>query len=224
MAPRVTIGCLIASVRPTFAKTGNSAGKKMAMITLEDLTGKADAVVFSDTYERLAGLIQDQALVFVSGSVDRQRERPNILVRDIVPIDQAVEQMTGAIHLKRLQPAADLTVRRQRPVRPSQGHHDPPPGQLPCVFARLRGRAPDVRTTIRPDRQWCLAPSRKLVDELVGLLGEENIVLCPKPPAATKPRYNGRAIPTATPMRRSGSGQPNPKTQGPASAAVTRFN
>ena len=44
---------MIAAVRPTVTKNGRSAGKKMAMLTVEDLTGKCDAVVFSETYEQL---------------------------------------------------------------------------------------------------------------------------------------------------------------------------
>jgi DNA polymerase-3 subunit alpha len=64
---RATLGCMLASVRPTITKAGRSAGRKMAMLTLEDLSGKADAVVFSETFERLAGVIKPDAMVFVTG-------------------------------------------------------------------------------------------------------------------------------------------------------------
>ena len=97
---RLTVGCMIAGIRPTVTKTGKSAGKKMAMLTLEDLTGKADAVVFSDAYERLGERIGLEAMVFVAGTVDRRRERPNIIVDEIIPIDQALEQLTSGIGLR----------------------------------------------------------------------------------------------------------------------------
>jgi DNA polymerase III subunit alpha len=210
---RIMVGCMIAQVRPTVTKTGKSAGKKMAMLTVEDLTGKADAVVFSETYERLADKIAPEAMVFLSGSVDRRRERPNIIVDEIIPIDLALEQLTGTIGLRVsgtqctgpggkefLQRLHDVLVRH----RGSCG--------LAMELTPL-GHA-DVRAVVRPDKQWCVSASRKLVDELVGLLGEENLVLRPKP-LESKQRnggnWNGQ-------WRSKGNGN------GPASAAVTRFN
>jgi len=65
---RVMIGCSVASIRPTVTKNGRSAGKKMAMLTLEDLFGKSDAVVFSETYEKI-GLL----LAPASGEKTRRR-------------------------------------------------------------------------------------------------------------------------------------------------------
>ena len=73
---------------------------------------------------------------------------------------------------------------------------------------------PDARAIVRPDAQWFVAPTRKLIDELVGLLGEENLVLKPKPMESGRSRNN------------NWNGQYRGKSNGNgvASAAVTRFN
>ncbi len=207
---RVNIGCMIAGVRTTVTKNGKSAGKKMAMITLEDLTGKADAVLFSETYERLAPLLKSDSMVFVAGSVDRRRERPNIVVDEIVPMDSAIEQFTGSfvLRLGGISPTSDLLKRLHEVLVRHRGA---------CpIFLELRPASrPDVNATIRPDKQWFVKPSRKLVDELVGLLREENLLLRPKP-MAPKQNGNGRSF--------NRPGQRPAGQAGPASAAVTRFN
>jgi hypothetical protein len=90
----------------------------------------------------------------------------------------------------------------------------------------------DVRVTVRPDARWFVAPSRQLVSELVGLLGEENLLLRPKKPAdngGSRKFYQKPAGP-----RQAGMFRPPPPQQQEAyiaspaareaSPAVTRFN
>jgi len=229
---RVMIGCMVAQVRPTVTKTGKSAGKKMAMLTVEDLTSKADAVVFSEAYERLGGLLVPEAMVFLSGSVDRRRERPNIIVDEIVPIEQAVEQLTGLIVLR-----LGSMVTAAAAATPGGGATGSPQGneflqRLRDVLLKFHGNCQiivemtpslrgDIKAYIRPDRQWFVQPSRRLIDELTGLLGEERFRLKPRPLANGR---NGNG---------TGSGRYVPRPQQPsllqgqrgvASAAVTRFD
>ena len=182
---RVTVGCMIAAVRNTVAKTGRSAGKKMAILTVEDLTAKAEAVVFSDAYERLADLIQPQAMVFIQGTADRRGERGNILVDKIIPIEEALEELTASVLLRLPPVASDGEFLRRL--------HD--------VLVRHRGNCPiqlelrpssraDVHLTVRPQEGWYVRPTRRLVDELVGLLGQENLLLSPRRAASNG--ANGR--------------------------------
>ncbi len=172
---RITIGCMIASVRSTITKAGRSAGKKMAMLTIEDLTGKCDAVVFSETYEKYAHLIEPEAMVFITGAADRRRERINIVVDEITPINQAIERLTGEILIRipRSRPMNEVL----EPLKEILLAHR---GSVPvCIQLRTTLRN-DITATVRPDREWFVAPSRKLVDRLTDLLGEENLLLKPK--------------------------------------------
>ena len=172
---RVTVGCMIASIRTTVAKSGRSVGKKMAILTVEDLTGKAEAVVFSEAYERLAALIQPQAMVFLVGTADRRGERGNILVEQIIPIDQAITELTGSILLRL--PVGGAGGEFLRRLHDVLVRHK---GTCPILLElRPAGRA-DVRLTIRPKEDWYVGPTRRLIDELVGLLGEENLLLHPR--------------------------------------------
>ncbi|GAH64520.1 unnamed protein product, partial [marine sediment metagenome] len=58
----VTLGCMISSVRPRVTKSGRSAGRKMAILTIEDLTASAECVVFAEAYERLGELLAAEAI------------------------------------------------------------------------------------------------------------------------------------------------------------------
>jgi DNA polymerase-3 subunit alpha len=227
-AGRISIGCMIAAVRPMVTKNGRSAGKKMAMLTLEDLTGKCDAVVFSESYEQFANMIQPEAMVFIAGSVDTRRERPSIVVDEVLPMDSAIEMLTASLTLRlgRVGGAlpdigngaaysqSAMLLRLQEILLKHRG-------QSAILLELSPSTRADVKATIRPDKQWFVKPSRRLIDELIGLLGEENIILTPRPANtdAPKNRYTNR--PWSKP---NGNGNGGSNAKGPASAAVTRFN
>ena len=217
----VTLGCMIAQVRRTITKAGRSAGKPMAMLTIEDLTGKCDAVAFAEAYEQYGPLLAEEAMVFLRGGVDRRRERVSLIVNEIIPLDRAIAEMTGLVTLRLSAGAADADGLRRL--------HD--------VLVRHRGNCPlhlelaalsrlDVRVTVRPDAAWSLAPSRALVSELVGLLGEENVLLRPKRQPEGANGGNGRRFyQRPAPPRQAGMFRPAPQEQAAAaSPAVTRFN
>ena len=96
---QVVLGGMLSRVRPTFVKQGRSAGKKMAMITIEDKSASFDGVIFSDAYAIAAPLLEPDAIVFLTGRVDRRREEPSIVVDRVVPVEKAVEQLTRAVKI-----------------------------------------------------------------------------------------------------------------------------
>ncbi len=180
----VTIGCTIASVRTTFTRKDS---RKMAMLTVEDLSGKCDAVVFPRTFDALGELLKVEEMVFLRGTVDRRRERPNIIVEEIIPIDRAIEQLTGQVTVRLGGTGvAEETLQRTREVL--ERHR----GNCPVLFELAPPGQPDVRTTVRPDTRWFVQPSRKLVDDIEELLGQENLLLTPKPNENSNGRGNGR--------------------------------
>ncbi len=211
----VRIGCMIASVRPTTTKTGRSAGRKMAMLTLEDLTGKRDAVVFSDAYERFGEQLKPEAMVFLAGTVDTRRERPSIIVDELIPIDQAIEQLTGSVLLRLSGLEGGETLLRQ--IQDVLRQHR---GACPVLIELRPQSRSDVRTTLRLGKQWLVRPCRPLVDRLIELLGEENLLLSPKSHNGGRPPSNGANRRRYS--RRAGAPPAGPDPR--PSPAVTRFN
>jgi len=170
----VTVGCMISSVRWRLTKSGRSAGKKMAILTVEDLSGSCECVVFAEAAQRLAELLKEDAIVFITGSVDRRRETPQIIVDEAIPVDEAIQQLTAAI-----------TIRLKEMLRQEQlenlgrilREHAGTCGVFLEVAPATRG---DVVPTVRPSDQWLVAPCRALYEALCEFAGEENVVLIPR--------------------------------------------
>ncbi|HDZ22619.1 MAG TPA: DNA polymerase III subunit alpha [Phycisphaerae bacterium] len=193
----VCVGCTIAGVRRV---TTRSSNRRMAMLTLEDLTGKCDAVVFPDTYEQLGEQLVEDALVFVIGAVDRSRDRPNILVNKIIPIDQAIQELTQSV-LIRL--PGGITDEMLEGLKACLSAH---PGPAPVHVELQPQTRGDVRATVRLDAQWSVQPSRQLADALIDLLGDQkHLVLLPKRPTSDEAngqrRRRGRAKAAASQTR-----------------------
>ena len=97
----VTIGGMINRVKKSVTKNGRSAGMSMAMITLEDLEGQIDGVLFAETYadvlKKYPDAISPERIVFLRGKIDRRRETPSIIVADAIPVEDAIaaDDVTG---------------------------------------------------------------------------------------------------------------------------------
>jgi DNA polymerase III subunit alpha len=73
---KVTIGGLVTGVRRIMTKTKS----QMAVLTLEDLHGSIEAVVFPRVYERAADVLREDAILIIEGKVDTRGDRPQIVV------------------------------------------------------------------------------------------------------------------------------------------------
>ena len=78
---------------------------------------------------------------------------------------------------------------------------------------------PDVQVLIRAGGDWSVRPCRKLIDDLVELLGEDRLLLRPKVRRATGNGRRGRGRPTTRSGYSSEAGN-----GGAVSEAVSRFN
>jgi len=205
----VNVGCMIASIRPIMTRKGD----KMAILTLEDLTGKCEAVLFPRTYQEVMEHVAEDNIVFVNGALDRRNERMQIIIESIVPIEPAIEKFTKQIQL-RLPPGLPGSEFLSELKGILQEH----PGGCPLelrIRPALRG---DVWATVRPDAKWSVASSRELVGRLTELLGDQQYVKClPKPLVPPKRKW------------RPGSGNQQKMFAGKngggaVSPAVSRFN
>jgi DNA polymerase III subunit alpha len=186
---QVTVGVMIASVRRTMTK---KTGKPMAMLTVEDLTGKCDAVVFPRTFETVSGLLQEEAMVFLRGKIDRSRERANLMVDEVIPIDEAISELTGGMEL-RVGPggsrSAILTA-----LRDLLADHK---GGCPVRLAISPETHAGVKALMPLGADWGISPSRELLDALTDLLGDQKAIgLEPKrfvPKEDPRARYRKQA-------------------------------
>ena len=95
---RVTVPAIVQSVRTIVLKQGKSIGRKMAIVTIEDLSGTMDAVLFAESYGNYGHLVEGDEPIFVLGRVDLKRGDPQIVVDALAPIS-AVPRRGGSLRL-----------------------------------------------------------------------------------------------------------------------------
>jgi len=207
----VNVGCMIAGIRPVMTRKGD----KMAILTLEDLTGKCEAVLFPRTYQEVIEHVAEDKIVFVNGSLDRRNERMQIIVESIVPIDLAIEKFTGQILLRLLPGVGDAAfLEKLKSILTAHRGNCP-------LFIELRPTMhSDVLATVRPDAKWSLAPSRALVAELTELLDGQEYVKCLPKPLVNLPKRKWRTGSGNQQKMFAGSNNGSPGV----SPAVSRFD
>jgi hypothetical protein len=72
---RVVLGGIVTGIRSVITKAKSS----MAVVTLEDLQGTLEVVVFPRTYEQTIGTWRDGAILLVAGRVDHRGEEASLL-------------------------------------------------------------------------------------------------------------------------------------------------
>jgi len=96
---RVRVAGLITRVRPHLTKSG----KSMGFVTIEDLQGTIELVVFPRIWEQYADLIQADKIILVEGRVDAESTEPKVLV-DSITTDL---QVTASLESDALLPPGD---------------------------------------------------------------------------------------------------------------------
>lgn len=83
----VVVGGLITGVKRTTTKSGSA----MAFVTLEDLTGTTEVIIFPKTYEQVHFLLKRDAVVVVRGRLDVAEAQAKILADRVLSLEEADE-------------------------------------------------------------------------------------------------------------------------------------
>jgi DNA polymerase-3 subunit alpha len=136
-------------------KKRNREGKPWVVMTIEDRTGSMEAMVFANSYERLAPYVVEDQAVLVTGLVlPEENSQPKISVQDIVPLDNARVDLPSVIAI-RVWLGKNGSVDRAEAL---QELFRRKPGD---TAVRLRLEAPrdfsvllDVPSKVRPDKEF----------------------------------------------------------------------
>ena len=77
--PKVKVGGIISSIKKIITKNG----KPMLFMKLEDLTDKAEIVVFPNMIERNPAVFQENKIVFINGRLDNRNNEPKVIAEEI---------------------------------------------------------------------------------------------------------------------------------------------
>ena len=62
-------------------------GTPMAFLTLEDISGQSEAVVFPDAYERVESLLEPDSQLVIWGKVDRRDDKVQLIIEDAETVE-----------------------------------------------------------------------------------------------------------------------------------------
>ena len=192
----VDMGGILTEVKGKATKKG----AYMGFITLEDLTGQIECLVFPKVYERYQGMMAVDDLVVLHGRLSiREEEAPKLLVEKLIPLE--------AWHPEESASAAPMGPSTARPVPPPKRHTSEAPKLTDAqaaakaprkLYLRLNrpqmdaassalslypGSVPvylhlpaEKMTLLAPKTGWCDA-SDGCLNRLNALLGAENVKL-----------------------------------------------
>jgi DNA polymerase-3 subunit alpha len=83
----VVVGGLITGLK----RTTTRAGAAMAFLTLEDLTGSVEVIVFPKTYEAAHPVLKRDAVVLVRGRLDVAEQQAKVLADAVLPLEDPPE-------------------------------------------------------------------------------------------------------------------------------------
>jgi DNA polymerase-3 subunit alpha len=85
---RVVLGGIVTGIRSVLTKSKST----MAVVTLEDLQGTLEVVVFPKTYEQTMGTWRDGAILLVAGRVDHRGDEASLLADSVWDWDAVAER------------------------------------------------------------------------------------------------------------------------------------
>ena len=157
---------IITTVKSMLTKKGD----KMAYITLEDLLGVVEIVVFPDLYKSATALVVPECLVRVTGTVDRGDKGTKIRGSKIEPLAEAQARMIKRVHI-RLPGHLDITEQLSRLREVFQRH----PGRTTISLMLSMDASQEAVTAPLPN--LTVTPSQCFVADVEEILGKGAILL-----------------------------------------------
>jgi len=160
----VCIGGLVQSVRPIVTRNGRNPGQKMAIVTLEDLLGTLECVLFSEAYAEFAHLVRTDEVVLLIGTVDRKRGGTQVIVDRVAPVGEAMSlaaSLVVEVDADRLNGSGTQTLQFVRGVLAT--HAGGVGAQTPV---EIKVKTGDARVVLRAAEATRVRPTPELLSRL----------------------------------------------------------
>jgi DNA polymerase III subunit alpha len=154
----VTISGLITSVQRKITKRGDA----WAMVTLEDLEGAVDVLLFPSSYQLASTLLNEDAIVTVKGRLSRSKDQPELHGLEVT-VPELSTGTSGPVVIT--MPSTRCTFPVVEQLKDVLGTH---PG---VTEVRLRLMSKSATTVLKLDDHLRVATSPALFADLKALLG-----------------------------------------------------
>ncbi len=160
------IGGIISKLVPKTTKQG----KPMAILSLEDLDGSVEVLVFPEAYARSVLHLKQDTAIFICGTVNRREDPAKIVAEQIIPLDDVPKKFTKAVHIRL--PAATTSPEMLERVQEALLAHK---GSVPVMFCFMYPEGKLV--FLEASEHFSVIPTSKLVEEIEAIAGEDTVWL-----------------------------------------------
>jgi DNA polymerase-3 subunit alpha len=158
---------IIASIRTKLDRREN----QIAFVVIEDFTGKAECVFWSDAYRKYGPMLSVGEMIFVVGKAELNgSDGLKIVTDDVIPMDQARSRFANALVINvQLDNVDETTAQRTHDLfRSNQG-------DLQCIFRIYNAHRELTQRLV--SRRYTVTPTRPLIEGLRTLYGRANVAL-----------------------------------------------
>ncbi len=124
----VTLGGIVEQSKEILTKKGD----RMAFVTLQDLSGSCEIVVFPSVFQANAALLVQDSIIFVRGKINAREDTPKVLADEIVSLEEVPKRFTRLVSIHLLTAGLDLGLLQD----------------IHSILTRYKGRTP-VHLTFR---------------------------------------------------------------------------
>jgi DNA polymerase-3 subunit alpha len=167
----VILGGMLRNIQIRNVQKSRSGLTRMAKLTVEDLTGSTPAMLWPEEFDKSADLVKNDDIVFVKGTLSRQREPAELIISRIIPLANGPAELTKGVV-----------------IRLSKGLHQPEhlekllrairirPGGLE-LYLEIVGLENVRRAIFRAGSSLRIRHDEKLIADLEIAVGEGNVRL-----------------------------------------------
>lgn len=158
----------VAGIITEMKQITDKKNRKMAFLTLEDLEGSVEVVVFADLFEKVSRYIFEDAAVLIRGRVSLSERNAKIMASDIIPLAEIKRKATRAIRIKFFTTGLEEEILNN--LQEILSSH---PGKCPVYLDFISSLGEEVE--IIPSSAFYVNPSEELLLELNQLVGEDKV-------------------------------------------------
>ena len=163
---------MIAGMVTQFGTRTTKSGKRFALFRVEDFTGQARCVLWSEEFARYKDFLADDAIALFEGVLERgERAEPDFIIKRIVTLDEARADFTKSLILRMPYGEDEATLKKLESVGTALQRHK---GTCP-VFLNVKDAKGRV-AQLRLGGQFSINPATLVVADLEQILGPGGVL------------------------------------------------
>jgi DNA polymerase-3 subunit alpha len=147
-------------------KKVDKRNRMMAFVGLEDFSGKAECIVFSDPYAKFQHYLQLDAMVMVEGKGELNGDQLKILVNVVHPMERVREMFTKSVIL-----SINVNDIRENTIVQLRELLERNKGSCPCFLSVTNASSTQMFQT----KKFAVEPTRQFVEDVRRVLGPQSV-------------------------------------------------